>query len=69
MISFPLWKVCWKWQQQSARVMSGLLLDAWHLYTSGGSVDDLDKISKSDIVNVHVNDAPRGLTMAEIQRS
>ena len=43
----------------------GLLLDAWHLYTSGGSIDDLDKISNADIVNVHVNDAPEGLTMAE----
>lgn len=43
----------------------GLLLDAWHLYTSGGSLDDLDKISNADIVNVHVNDAPEGLTMAE----
>ncbi|MCY3780782.1 MAG: sugar phosphate isomerase/epimerase [Chloroflexi bacterium] len=43
----------------------GLLLDAWHLYTSGGSLDDLDKISNGDIVNVHVNDAPVGLTMAE----
>ena len=43
----------------------GLLLDAWHLYTSGGSLDDLDKISSADIVNVHVNDAPEGLTMAE----
>lgn len=43
----------------------GLLLDAWHLYTSGGSLDDLDKISNADIVNVHVNDAPAGLTMAE----
>ncbi|MDE2819654.1 MAG: sugar phosphate isomerase/epimerase [Chloroflexota bacterium] len=42
----------------------GLLLDAWHLYTSGGAVDDLDKISNADIVNVHVNDAPLGLTMA-----
>lgn len=42
----------------------GLLLDAWHLYTSGGSLDDLDKISNADIVNVHVNDAPEGLTMA-----
>ena len=42
----------------------GLLLDAWHLYTSGGSVDDMDKISNADIVNVHVNDAPAGLTMA-----
>ena len=43
----------------------GLLLDAWHLYTSGGAVEDLDKISNDDIVNVHVNDAPVGLTMAE----
>jgi len=43
----------------------GLLLDSWHLYTSGGSLDDLDKISNADIVNVHVNDAPIGLTMAE----
>lgn len=42
----------------------GLLLDAWHLYTSGGAVADLDKISNADIVNVHVNDAPTGLTMA-----
>ncbi len=42
----------------------GLLLDVWHLYTSGGSVDDMDKISNADIVNVHVNDAPPGLTMA-----
>ena len=43
----------------------GLLLDAWHLYTSGGALADLDKISNEDIVNVHVNDAPAGLTMAE----
>lgn len=43
----------------------GLLLDSWHLHTSGGSLDDLDKISNADIVNVHVNDAPAGLTMAE----
>jgi sugar phosphate isomerase/epimerase len=39
----------------------GLLLDAWHLYTSGGSVDDLDRITAEDIVTVHVNDAPRGV--------
>jgi sugar phosphate isomerase/epimerase len=41
----------------------GLLLDAWHLYTSGGSLDDLDTIAARDIVTVHVNDAPEGLTM------
>lgn len=42
----------------------GLLLDAWHLYTSGGSIDDLDHITNADVVSVHVNDAPEGLTMA-----
>jgi sugar phosphate isomerase/epimerase len=41
----------------------GLLLDAWHLYTSGGSADDLDTITTHDIVTVHVNDAPEGLAM------
>ena len=41
----------------------GLLLDAWHLYTSGGGLDDLDKITADDIVTVHVNDAPAGLTL------
>ena len=45
----------------------GLLLDAWHLYTSGGSLGDLDKITNADVVNVHVNDAPEGLTMSEYQ--
>jgi sugar phosphate isomerase/epimerase len=43
----------------------GLLLDAWHLYTSGGSIDDLDKISNEDIVTVHVNDAPQGVALDE----
>lgn len=43
----------------------GLLLDAWHLYTSGGDLPDMDKLSNHDIVTVHVNDAPEGLTMAE----
>jgi sugar phosphate isomerase/epimerase len=41
----------------------GLLLDAWHLYTSGGSLDDLDKIKNADIVVVHVNDAPEGVAL------
>jgi sugar phosphate isomerase/epimerase len=41
----------------------GLLLDAWHLYTSGGDLDDLDTITAQDVVVVHVNDAPQGLAM------
>jgi sugar phosphate isomerase/epimerase len=43
----------------------GLLLDAWHLYTSGGSIDDLDKIVSQDIVTVHVNDAPADVPLDE----
>jgi sugar phosphate isomerase/epimerase len=42
---------------------AGLLLDAWHLYTSGGSLDDLDKLTNEDIVTVHVNDAPIGVAL------
>jgi sugar phosphate isomerase/epimerase len=44
----------------------GLLLDAYHLYTSGGSVEDLDKITAQDVVIVHVNDAPEGIARDEL---
>lgn len=43
----------------------GLLLDAWHLYTSGGTIDDLDTIHEEDVVTVHVNDAPEGVSLNE----
>lgn len=43
----------------------GLLLDIWHLITSGGSVADLDRLTARDIVTVHVNDAPEGIPMDE----
>lgn len=43
----------------------GLLLDAWHLYTSGGAIDDLDQITAQDVVTVHVNDAPEGVPLHE----
>ena len=39
----------------------GLLLDAWHLYTSHGRVDDIRGLSAKDVVYVHVNDAPAGV--------
>ncbi len=43
----------------------GLLLDAWHWYTSGGDLADLRALSARDVVYVHVNDAPAGLTVDE----
>lgn len=39
----------------------GALLDAWHLYTSGGVSEDLDRLDVHDVVVVHVNDAPAGI--------
>ena len=35
----------------------GLLLDLFHLYTSHGSLDDVRKLHRDDIVVVHINDA------------
>ena len=43
----------------------GLILDIFHLISSGGSVDDMDKLSPDDIVNVHVNDVAPGLKLSE----
>lgn len=39
----------------------GLLLDAWHWYTSGGTLDDLAKLTNQQVVYVHINDAPAGV--------
>ena len=43
----------------------GVLLDAWHWYTSHGTVDDLKKLSNELVVQVHVNDAPAGIDVDE----
>lgn len=36
----------------------GLLLDCYHWYTTDGTVDDLLKLDRAQIVHVHLNDAP-----------
>lgn len=43
----------------------GLLLDAWHWYTSHASVGDIERLRAQDVVDVHVNDAPPGLSVDE----
>lgn len=43
----------------------GLLLDCWHLYTSGGSMDDVLKLTDHDVVTVHINDAPKGIPVEQ----
>ncbi|KRE99875.1 xylose isomerase [Paenibacillus sp. Soil766] len=36
----------------------GLLFDAYHWYTNGGTVADIEKLRVDQIVHVHINDAP-----------
>jgi sugar phosphate isomerase/epimerase len=43
----------------------GVTLDVWHLYTSGGTLEDMDRLTNRDVVNVHVNDAPAGIPRDE----
>lgn len=43
----------------------GLLLDCWHWYTSGATVQDVRKLRPEQVVYVHVNDAPTGVPVDE----
>ena len=43
----------------------GLLLDAYHWYTSHGTRDDLKALTPAQVVYVHVNDAPKGVPVDE----
>ena len=43
----------------------GLLLDCWHWYTSGGTLEELHALRPEQIVYVHVNDAPAGVPIDE----
>lgn len=43
----------------------GLLLDCWHWYTSGGTEAQLAGLTREQVVNVHVNDAPAGVPVEE----
>lgn len=38
----------------------GLVLDSWHWYTAGETVDDLRSLTAADIVSIDLNDAPAG---------
>jgi sugar phosphate isomerase/epimerase len=44
---------------------AGLLLDSWHWYTAGGTLDEVGALTDADIVYVHVNDAPPGIPIDE----
>jgi sugar phosphate isomerase/epimerase len=41
----------------------GFVLDSWHWYTAGETVDDLLTLKNSDVVACDLNDAPAGLAV------
>ncbi len=43
----------------------GLLLDCWHWYTSHGTLDQVRALRPEQVVYVHVNDAPTGISIDE----
>jgi len=43
----------------------GILLDSWHWYTSHGTVDQILGLRGTDVVYVHINDAPAGIPVDE----
>lgn len=44
----------------------GLLLDSWHWHSSHGTLDELAQLTNDLVVNVHVNDAPAGVPINEL---
>lgn len=44
---------------------AGLLLDAWHWYTSMATVDEIRALTNDQIVYVHINDAPAGIPVED----
>lgn len=43
----------------------GVMVDSWHLFSSGGTLADLGRLTNSDVVVAHVNDAPAGIAWAD----
>jgi len=43
----------------------GFVLDSWHWYTSGDSLDDLLSLTNHDVIACDLNDAPAGIPVDE----
>lgn len=44
----------------------GQLLDTWHWHCAGETRSDLAALEPSEVIHVHVNDAPEGLTRTQL---
>lgn len=46
---------------------TGVVLDSWHWFCAGDTVEALTKLRHSDVIAVDLNDAPRGVALPEQQ--
>ncbi len=46
---------------------TGVILDSWHWWTAGDTLEGLAKLTKADVVAVDLNDAPAGLPLDQQQ--
>lgn len=44
----------------------GLLLDSWHWHCAGGTRAELAKLTREQLVHIHVNDAPRLISLGAL---
>ena len=51
---------------REAGTNAGLLLDAWHWHTAGGTLEGIRALTDRDVVYVHINDAPAGIPTDEL---
>jgi sugar phosphate isomerase/epimerase len=45
----------------------GFVLDSWHWYTAGETIDDLKTLTNKEIVSCDLNDAPKGIAVDQQQ--
>lgn len=58
--------LCRDIEQAAGTHNMGLLLDAYHWYTAGGTLAQIERLNDADIVDVHVNDALPDISLDEL---
>ena len=54
-------KECQQLIAEAGKSNVGLVIDSWHWWTARDTIDDIMRLSNSEIVSADLNDAPRGI--------
>jgi sugar phosphate isomerase/epimerase len=58
----------WRIAELSGRANGGVMLDTWHLFRSGGTLEDIMAIPAERIFGLQISDAPEGERNARIRQ-